>query len=89
MGPLIGFLGAVLLVLFGLCVVVTAAAWLPDWAPPATRVGIRRRPFTRRVAYSWLSGSCPMLAKSVTANKPSGAACLRLGYRNRRGGGGK
>lgn len=32
-GALISFLGAVLLILFGLCVVVTAAAWLPGLCP--------------------------------------------------------
>ena len=34
-GASIGLLVAVLLILFGLCVVVTAAAWLPDLPPPA------------------------------------------------------
>ena len=32
----IGLLVAGLLILFGLCVVVTAAAWLPDLPPPAS-----------------------------------------------------
>jgi hypothetical protein len=36
MGALIGLLGAVLLILFGLWVVVTAAAWLPDLPPPTS-----------------------------------------------------
>jgi hypothetical protein len=33
MGALIGLLVAVLLILFGLCGVVSAAAWLPDLIP--------------------------------------------------------
>jgi hypothetical protein len=32
----IGLLVAFLLILFGLCVGVTAAAWLPDLPPPAS-----------------------------------------------------
>ena len=32
----IGLLVAGLLILFGLCIVVTAAAWLPDLPPPAS-----------------------------------------------------
>jgi hypothetical protein len=34
-GASIGLLVAVLVMLFGLCVGVTAAAWLPDLLPPA------------------------------------------------------
>ena len=35
-GASIGLLVAAVLLLFGLCVVVTAAAWLPDLPPPAS-----------------------------------------------------
>jgi hypothetical protein len=35
-GASIGLLVAVFLVLFGLCVGVTAAAWLPDLPPPGS-----------------------------------------------------
>jgi hypothetical protein len=35
-GASIGLLVAALLLVFGLCVVVTAAAWLPDLPPPAS-----------------------------------------------------
>jgi len=32
----IGLLVAVLVILFGLCVALTAAVWLPDLPPPAS-----------------------------------------------------
>ena len=63
MGASIGLLFAVLLILFGLCIVVTAAAWLPAWPRRQAEDALASAAgLSLTAGRSWLSGSWRLMA---------------------------